>query len=140
MNYLLKLIYKFHREKFLDFAVAEFYENIPKRVTDAAITILEDKRKSVDDWILFQAYVLQRRVASNMKAVDTTFGMLLQLKLMQHMISGGRISTPDAEGTIPASAAQRDREIREELDSALQGVKHFIKKEKPTEKDIPKPE
>lgn len=132
INKFLRGLYHIHRERFLDFAVADFYEAIPKKVSEPAITILEEKRKLIDDWILFQAYAIQRRIPRSSKGVDTTFGMLLQLRLMRHMISGGSLTMTEAEeGLLPASKAREDREREEEKRKASEGVEAFLRKGAP---------
>lgn len=130
MKQILKLLWKFHREKFLDFAVAEFYENIPKKIVEPALTILSEKRQKVDQLFLYQTYILQRRIARTPKEVDMIFGMLANIKLTQHMISGGKGIPEEGEDVQPASRAQEERERKEELEKAIEGVKAFQKKRK----------
>lgn len=128
MKYLIKYLLRFHRETILTEIVGDYFNDIPKKVSDEAVTILEEKRQRVDKWVAFQAFHLQRRVVHDPAKAQVIFGMLLQLKLMSHMISGGKSIPDEVEGTQPASSAQAEREKQEALDKAMQGVAAFGKK------------
>lgn len=125
MKFLIKYLLKFHRGVVLDAVVSDYFGEIPRKVTDNAITILDEKRVRVEQWLQYQAFHLQRQMVSDPAKAEVIFGMLLQLKIWSHMISHGRALPEQAEGTKPASAAEKDRERREDLAKALEGAKTF---------------
>lgn len=128
MKYLIKLIYKFHRETVLNEVVADFYKEVPKEISEPAVSILKDKRRVIDNWIAYQAFVLQRRIATNKKGIDTVFGMLVQLRVMKHLISGGVVLPEKADGAISIKKAKELQESKKKLDEILEGVKTFKNK------------
>jgi hypothetical protein len=75
--------------------------------------------------LLFQAYLLQRRASSTVKDVDTVFGMLLQIKLLRHILLGTKPENNPYidEGLSPAATAQKAQ--AEQLAKSLEGVKKF---------------
>lgn len=130
MNYILGLLWKFHRETFLEMAVKELYADIPSKVEDPAITILSEKRDKVEKLLLFMAHGIQRRIAKTPREVDAMFGMLMNITILRFMIGKGKGVPEVAENTKPASAAQSAREIAEDLEKSLKGVEEFKKGKK----------
>lgn len=130
MKTLIKYLLKFHRETLMTEIIADYFNLIPQKITDEAISILKEKRPRIDKWIAFQALTLQRRMVNDPKNPQITFGMLLQLKLISHMISGGQTLQEEVENTQPSSGAQEERERKEELQKSIEGARAFKNKKK----------
>lgn len=128
---LLKFLYKRYRGTFLDFAVEEFYGSMPKSMTEPVLTILAEKRPKLDQFLLYQAFLVQRRIAKTRKEVDTFMGMLLQIKLFMHFISTSSAVPEEIDGAKPMAKFLEEREkIEKERSEAIEGAKKFITKEK----------
>lgn len=125
MKTLLKLLFRFHRETLSEFLVSDFFGDIPAKVTNNAVAILSEKRNQVDKWMAFQAFHLQRRLIRDPKNGLVIYGMLLQLQIMQTMLSSGPIKPEAEEDLLPASRADSDRQAQEDLNTALEGVEKF---------------
>jgi len=134
MKKLLKFIYKRYEKEFNDFLVEDFYERIPLKVQEPAIAILAEKQQRVQQWLRWQAFILQRRIAQNSKEVDVIFGMLLQVKILMKMVAIGDAPPEEAPDTISiAEVARREqaRKLQEEHDKSIEGVAAFKKKKEP---------
>lgn len=129
MKYLIKYLLKFHRETFLDVVVADYFESIPQKVTEEAMTVLKEKRPKIDKWIAYQSFYLQRRMVHEPEKAPTLFGMLLQLKLMSRMIAGSTPTTDDTD-YVPVSKVREEKEREAELAKHREGVEAFKKGKK----------
>lgn len=125
MKFLIKYLLKFHREIVLNEVVHDYFGEIPNKVTDPAITILDEKKQAIARWIQYQAFHLQRRMVQDPAKAQILFGMMLELKIMNQMLTGGRTIIQDTEGIAPASKAEEERERREQLEKDLQGAATF---------------
>jgi len=130
MERLIKYVLKFHREKVLNAVILDYFGSIPTNVSEPAIGFLEEKRNAIDKWLIYQSYVLQRRMVHDPKNAQVIFGMLLELKLMKQMIAAGKELPPEVEGTKTVGQVRKEREEREaeaakELEEALKGAKEF---------------
>lgn len=136
MKKLNRILFDLNKNEFFDYAVEDLFGSIPARVSDNAISILSEQRTKVDKWFLWQAFVLQRRLVNNPTEAAAIMGMLLQIKVMMHMLSGGIVSEELAPDTSPAAKAMADRikKEAEEHEKELKGVDAF-KKGKVEEKE-----
>jgi len=114
------------KNEFVDLMVEDFYGQIPTKVSDTAVSILSEKRNKVDQWFLYQAFVLQRRLVNNPKDASMIMGMLFQIKIMRHMLSGNEFQGDTPTDTLPASTAVENRKkIDEENKRILEGISKF---------------
>lgn len=128
MKFLLKYLLTFHKSQLIEAIITDYFGSIPSNVSDPAIYILQEKRTSIDKWIAFQSFVLQRKMVNDPKNTQVLYGMLVQLKLMSHMIASGGPALPEnVEGTKPASVAQSAREKEESLQKHIEGAETFAK-------------
>ena len=125
----LKLMYDRYPDIFHDFMVESFYSGIPQDISVSAIEVLNERRVKLEKWLLYQAYTLQRRIPGNPKANDMLFGMLLQIKLIMHML-GPQKREPAPKTTVPIDEDTAGKW----LESALSGVKKFVSRETPEKK------
>lgn len=127
---ILRFVFNLYRDDFLDFAVEDLYKNIPRHISDQGIELIVEKKKQVEHWFLYQAFFLQRRIPKSKKGVDITFGMLLQIKLMLHMI--GKHEVRGDEITMTEYKKQKDAEKakNDELDKHIKDVNSFVTHEK----------
>lgn len=129
MKWLIRYILKFHRETLLNEIVSDYFGSIPVKVSDEAISVLSEKRVRVEKWIAYQSLHLQRRMVNEPKNADVLFGMLLQAKLMNHMITGVKSIPEELEGTISMNQAKEEaRKIEHE--KAIAGAAAFKDKKK----------
>jgi hypothetical protein len=135
MKHILRVLFETHKGTFLQFMVEDLYKSIPKTVSDPGVLAFADQKSNVDRWFMWMAHVLQRRLISNPKEGETIYGMLVQIKMMSHMLSGAAATTEASEGAKPAEKARADRESRERktLEEALQGVGRFTSRSAPGE-------
>lgn len=125
MKTLLKFIFRLYRRDILDLAVAEFFHDIPTDIREPAITLMAEHRMKLDKLFLYQAFLLQRRIATSPKQVDLLFGMLLQVKLMRHVLETARSSAKkEKDGGMSAAELAASKE-EEYLKMALGGVEKF---------------
>lgn len=129
MKKLNRILFDLNKNEFLDYVVEDLFKSIPNKVSDNAISVLNEQRTKIDKWFLWQAFVLQRRLVNNPTEAATIMGMLLQIKVMMHMLSEGVVSDELAPDTSPASkaAADRRRKDAEDHKKEMDGVDAFKK-------------
>lgn len=129
---LIKVLYNLYKRDVLDVVIEDFHGEIPNKVSDPALNIIGENRQKVDKWILYQAYYLQRRIASSKGAMERSFGMLLQLKIMRTMLYGEEMDQESKQRTNKmqkdAKSYQQKRGQESTLDKDLQGVDKFVER------------
>jgi hypothetical protein len=112
---ILRAIYATNRDFLKDLMVEELLADVPKALTDQSIEILGEKRVKFTKWLTYQAYWLHRRNVSDVASKDKTYGMLLQIKAMMHLIQGTRAIDDESIGSKPEAEGKTD--IKSELES-----------------------
>lgn len=129
MKKLLRILFETHKKVFLEFAVEDLFGQIPSKVSDPGVTVLMDQRAKVEKWFMWMAYVLQRRMLNSPNEAEMIHGMLVQIKMMAHIIGASTVADPTTDGIKPAAKAKADREAKEaeDLNKAQQGIDAFLK-------------
>ena len=132
MNKNLRKTFEKNKKQFFEFALDDLYGQVPSKVSDPGLRVLQEQREKVDRWLMWQAYVLQRRMLYNPKEAPLLMGMLLQIKILSFALSGGVASDGKTEGTSSAAKARADRERvqKEQLGLEIKGVEAFKKGKK----------
>ena len=118
MRFLIKLLYKKYRTDFLDLMVQDLLEDVPENVSEPALSILGDKKQKVEKFLLFQAAILQRRLAKNPKDAERNLGMLTQIKLWIYLLDKLKVpeNTENTEGLKTISEYKKDEQLKKELE------------------------
>jgi hypothetical protein len=100
----------------------EFLGNVPKKVADPAITLLAEQREVIEKWLVYEAYLIQRRSINDIRRSDFYLGMLTNIKILLKIFE-----SKGKEGTYKKDfgKVKTMEEYKKELDSHLAGVKKF---------------
>lgn len=133
MKKLLKLLFLANKAFFMELMVEDLYGEIPLKVSDPGITILREQITKMDRWFRYQSLALSRRMVNNPKEAGVIMGMLLQVKVMMWMLSGGQVTDELAPDTSSAEKAAQDRVAREtkaaqDLANSIEIAKNLGKK------------
>lgn len=129
MELFKRAIYNLFKKDFERYATEDFFEVIPKKVSEPVMNVVPDFARKLDQMLLYHAFILQRRIARTPKEVDTVFGMLAEIRILRRVLIPAKMqNTRDGdEDLISAKEAKERREEREKLDKSLQGVDKFRK-------------
>lgn len=129
MRYIQSLIFRAWKRQFTEFLIVDYYGEIPKNVVEPALIVLGEKKTRVDQLIIWQTYLLQRRFAKSQKEADIFYGMLLQLKLLRAMLGTSKAIDGTDTGLKPAAFAALEREKREkeEAEKLKNAIENFKK-------------
>lgn len=133
MKHIRRVMFEANRQEFYEFAIKDLYGDIPKKISDPGLRVMQDQKDKFDDWLKWQAFVLQQRMMHKPGEAQLIMGMLVQIKMLSFMLSGSTIQDTKMAGLTPAAEARqaREREEAEMLDKAIEGVGRFKKREKP---------
>lgn len=127
MKKLNRILFDLNKSEFFEYAIEDLFGSVPNKVSDNGVSVLREQRTKVEKWFMWQAFVLQRRLVNNPKDATMIMGMLLQIKVMLHMLAGGTVTDELAPDTSPAAKAAADR-LRKETEAhakELEGITAF---------------
>lgn len=133
MKHVIRILYKMYPRIFHDLIVEDFYGYIPKKISNQAVYVLNEKRAKVDQWLLYQVHMLRTRIPKHDVANQTTYGMLLQIRLLMLMLGNSAGASEDAKPK--SSDADARKMAEEELESALDGVENFRQRKAPEKEE-----
>lgn len=130
MRFLIKLLYKKYRTDFLDLMVQDLLEDIPENISEPALSILGEKKRKIERFLLFQASILQRRLAKNPKDAERNLGMLVQIKLWIYLLDKLKVPNNTEKTEDVKTVAQYQREQQEKLDKENKVIEAFKQRRK----------
>lgn len=113
----MKYLYQLFKHRFNEFLVRDYIHEIPDDVSDPAIKVMQEQARKLEKLYKFMAYELHRKMASDTRNTAQYQGMLLQLKILNNMIT----KVPDV---IAAKPQPQQENI---YDKAMAGVQEFVK-------------
>jgi len=124
INFIIRLLYKRFPVKISEVLCEEFLRDIPKEVSEPAITLLAEERVVIEKWLTYQAFLVQRRAMGDFRRADFYLGILTNIKILLKIFerrSRNGIQTKDSgePQTIP--------DYKKELEDSLKGVEKFKK-------------
>lgn len=106
---------------FREMLVAEFLGDIPKQVNENAIGVMGERKEKLEKWLLWQAYLVQRKAVSDLRRADYYFGVLSHIKILLSLISS--VKSVDIE---PVQSLAK----KEDMSEVLSIIKKFRDKNK----------
>ena len=85
-NTVLRFIYSKYRSHFYGFFVQEMIGDVPQKIEEPALTFLANGKDKLEQWCLYWVHLIQMRIVTDKKDIETQQGMILMLKIFLSLV------------------------------------------------------
>lgn len=127
---ILRFLYRRYPIKYSEIICEEFLSDVPKEVSEPAITLLAEQKETIEKWLSYQAYLIQRRSIGDIKQSNFFLGMLTNIKILLKIFDK---KSKERSYKKDFGEVKTVEQYKKELDSHLEKVNRF-KSGKPVDK------
>lgn len=134
---ILRKIYLRNKKRFHDFFMEDLLLDIPKNISEPAITIIQEKRTVITQWLFWQAHTISRRDITDFLTMERKLGILTQIKLMITIL--GNSSSPVLEDHPTMGPLEEiPKDYTKDIESFKKGQIREVKTDENIERETPK--